>query len=41
MLDEYDKEIDILNAKINKTVEEKEYLYQLMIKERELRKLQS
>ncbi len=39
LLDEYEKEIDFLNAKVNKTEAEKEYLYQLMIKERELWKL--
>lgn len=39
LLDEYEKEIDMLNEKVNKTEREKEYLLQLMQKERELRKL--
>ena len=39
VLDEYDFEIDKLNSKLNKSEDEKEYLYQLMLKERELKKL--
>lgn len=41
LLDEYDREIDALNAKVNKTEAEKEYLHQLLLMERELRKLDS
>ena len=37
--DEYEIEIDKLNSKLNKSEDEKEYLYQLMLKERELKKL--
>jgi len=39
LLDEYEIEIDKLNSKLNKSEDEKEYLYQLMLKERELKKL--
>lgn len=39
LLDEYEIEIDKLNSKLNKSEDEKEYLYQLMLKECELKKL--
>ena len=39
LLDEYDREINVLISKINKTEVEKEYERQLILKERELRKL--
>ena len=41
LLDEYEIEIDKLNSKLNKSEDEKEYLYQLMLKERELKNLEN
>lgn len=39
LLDEYEKEIEILTDKANKTQEENEYLQQLLLMERRLRKM--
>lgn len=41
LLDEYEEEIEKLEAKINKTQAEKEYLQELLLRDRKLRKLQS
>lgn len=41
LLDEYEVEIEKLEAKINKTQAEKEYLQELLLRDRKLRKLQS
>ena len=41
LLNEYEDEIERLEAKINKTEVEKEYLRELLIKDRQLRKLMS
>lgn len=41
LLDEYEIEIDKLNSKLNKSEDEKEYLYQLMLKECELKNLEN
>lgn len=39
LLDEYKKEIDVLEDKFNRNQEENEYLQQLLLKERQLKKL--
>lgn len=39
LLDEYEIEIDMLTEKVNKTEEEKEYLQQLLLMDRKLRKM--
>lgn len=39
LLDEYDAEIDVLNKKLDKTEIEKNYLYELMLRERKLKNL--
>ncbi|WP_407311736.1 hypothetical protein [Desulfosporosinus sp. SB140] len=39
LLDEYDAEIDALNVKLDKSEADKEYLHQLLLREREFRKL--
>lgn len=41
LLDEYESEIERLESKISKTEEEKEYLQELLLRDRRLRKLAS
>jgi vacuolar-type H+-ATPase subunit I/STV1 len=39
LLDEYEKEIDVLSEKVNRTQAENEYLQQLLLRDRKLRKM--
>lgn len=41
LLDDYEKEIENLSAKVNRTEEENQYLQQLLLKERKLRQMKN